>query len=75
MLEKTLNEEDSMFAEDLNNYEGKWLALVESKGTQVIVASGDDAEQAMKEARTRGFGEAYLYKVFPFDQSYVPTGG
>ncbi len=66
-------ENDSMFAEDLNNYEGKWLALVESKGSKVIVGSGEDAEQAMGEAVAKGFDDAYLYKVFPFDRSYVPT--
>ena len=64
---------DSMFVEDLNGYEGKWLALIESDGSQTIVGSGNDAEQAMSEATAKGFGEAFLYKVFPFDQSYVPT--
>jgi hypothetical protein len=64
---------DSMFAEDLDNYEGKWLALVESNGSQQIVASGEDAEEAMREAERKGFSEAYLYRVFPFDQAYVPT--
>jgi hypothetical protein len=64
---------ESAFADDLTQYEGKWLALVESEGLQRVVGSGDDAEQAMGEANAKGFGDAYLYKVFPFDQAYVPT--
>jgi hypothetical protein len=69
----TAEEVESVFAEDLTPYQGKWLALVESEGVQHIVGSGADAEQAMKEATAKGFSDAYLYKVFPFDQAYVPA--
>lgn len=67
-----IEEKESDFLEDLRPYENKWIALIESEGAKIIVGSGDEADEAMREAEAKGFGDAYLYKVFPFDVGYIP---
>ncbi len=70
-----IEEKESDFVEDLTKYENKWIALIESEGAKIIVGSGVDADEAMREAEAKGFADAYLYKVFPFDRGYIPLTG
>lgn len=70
-----IEEKESGFVEDLKKYENKWVALIESEGAKIIVGSGVEADEAMDEARAKGFSDAYLYKVLPFDRGYIPLTG
>jgi hypothetical protein len=56
--------------EQLKNYEDKWVALLEPE--KKVVASGDDASEAKREAEKRGHKKFILLKVFPFRAGYVP---
>lgn len=55
--------------EQLKKYENKWVALKEGKE---IVASGEDALQAKREAEKKGFKDAVLFKVMQFSSGYAP---
>jgi len=67
-------EENNMISlEDLRQYENKWVALVESNGAEIIVASGEDATGAKREAENKGFKEVVLYRVSPADRGYIPS--
>ena len=54
----------------LKNYEGKWVALLESD--KKVVGSGKDASEAKQEAEKKGYKDFILLKVFPFRAGYVP---
>ena len=58
--------------EQLKSYEGKWVALLELEGETKVVASGEDAYEAKQESEKKGYRDAALLKVFPFDAAYVP---
>lgn len=53
----------------LRDYEGKWVAISEDEDR--VVGSGDTPVQAKAEADARGYSEAALFKVRPFDRFYV----
>jgi len=55
------------FVEALRHHEDRWVAIVESDGSEVIVGSGRDAVEAQSDAEMKGFGDAVLFKVPPFD--------
>jgi len=63
---------DSNFPEIIGNFENKWVAIAEVDGKETIVGSGDDATQATRDAKARGFFETYLFKVPSFRVSYAP---
>lgn len=57
---------------DLNKYINKWVAF-EDNGSDKVVGVGNDAVEAKKDAKKKGYtGELVLFKVFPFSQ-YVPA--
>jgi hypothetical protein len=68
-----IEERELAFLEELKKHENKWVALVESDGAEVIVGSGDDAVQATRDAEAKGFKDAVLYRVQPFDRGYIPS--
>lgn len=47
--------------EELENYENRWVAILESE--RRIVGSGNTAVEAKQEAKTRGYSEIALFKV------------
>jgi hypothetical protein len=58
--------------DDLMNYENKWVAI--SQGEDKVVGSGDDADEAIRDAERNGYDEPILFKVRRFGQSYsLPT--
>lgn len=63
---------DSTFPEVIGNFENKWVAIAEVDGREAVVGSGDDATQATREAKAKGFFETYLFKVPSFHVSYAP---
>lgn len=63
---------DSNFPEVIGNFENKWVAIAEVDGKETVVGSGEDATQATREAKAKGFFETYLFKVPSFHVSYAP---
>jgi hypothetical protein len=63
---------DSNFPEIIGNFENKWVAIAEIDGKEAVVGSGEDATQATREAKAKGFFETYLFKVPSFHVSYAP---
>lgn len=55
--------------DDLMNYEGKWVAILEDE--ERVVGSGDTPIQAKAEAVANGYDGAALFKVQPFGRYYV----
>lgn len=56
--------------QELKNYENKWVALIEPE--KKVVASGEDASEAKKEAEKKGYKDVILFRVFSFRAGYVP---
>jgi hypothetical protein len=72
-MEEILDEKESAFLKELERLENKWVAIIESNGARRVVGSGNDAVEAMGEAESKGFGDAFLLKVQPFDRGYIPA--
>ena len=72
MIEEAIDERELAFLEEMEKYENKWIAFVESNGADIIVGSGNDAVEAMNDAETNGFPDAVLFKVPRFDRGYIP---
>ena len=68
-----IEEKESAFLEELRKYENKWVAIHETSEGEMVVGSGDDAVQAMREAEANGFRDAFLMHITPFDRGYIPT--
>ena len=68
-----MTEEKQGLEDDLRNYEGKWVAISEDEDR--VVGSGDTPLQAKADADARGYTEAALFKVRPFDRYYVYSTG
>lgn len=64
---------ETMFLKELERYENKWVALVRTGEGETIVASGEDAAIAMRNAQEQGVNEPILYKVHSFDVGCIPT--
>jgi len=62
-------EEKKSLEDDLVNYENKWVAILEEEDR--VVGSGDTPYEAKAEADAKGYEEAALFKVRPFDKYYV----
>jgi hypothetical protein len=71
MIDEKIDPKELAFLSELDKYENKWVAIVESDGAKIIVGSGCDATEAIAEAS--GFDDAALLKVFPFDRGYIPA--
>jgi hypothetical protein len=63
---------DSDFPAIIGSFENKWVAIAEVDGKDTVVGSGEDATQATREAKAKGFFETYLFKVPSFHVSYAP---
>lgn len=68
-----IEERELAFLEELKKYENKWVAIYERDAREVIVGSGDDAVEAMRQAEANGFADAVLMKLTAFDKGYIPT--
>lgn len=52
-------------------YVGKWVAL--SQDYKQVVAVGDSMKKVSEDATEKGFPQAILHKVLPFDQGFIPS--
>lgn len=74
MIKETMSEKESTFLKELEKHENKWVAIHRSgDDEEIIVGSGNDANEAMDEAEKKGFKDAALLKLNHFDRSFVPT--
>lgn len=58
--------------EQLKKYENKWVAILEPDRRK-IVASGENALEAKKEAEKKGYNDVILMKILPFRMGYIPS--
>jgi hypothetical protein len=73
MTEDVIDANELAFLNEMEKHENQWIAFVRSNGAEVIVGSGDDAVDAMAQAEAKGFPDAILLRVPPFDRGYIPT--
>jgi hypothetical protein len=65
-------EQEMAFVEALRDYEDRWVAIIQAGGTETIVGSGRDAVEALSDAKARGFENAILFRVPPFNTTFIP---
>ena len=63
---------DTNFPDIIRAYENKWVAIAEIEGKETVVGSGDDATEATRQAKARGYLDTVLFRVPSFHVSYVP---
>jgi hypothetical protein len=73
MIDDAINENELAFLKQLEDHENEWVAFIEDHGAEIVVGSGKDAVEAIREAETRGFPDAVLMKVPPFDRGLIPS--
>ena len=69
MMKPIMNEQ---LLQQLQEHEGKWVALFGPDGATQIVAVGVDASDASEKAAKKGYAETTLLKVLPANAAYVP---
>lgn len=67
-----IEDRELVFLEQLRKYENKWVAIFESDNEEIVVGSGTSAVEAKREAEAKGFKDAVLLWVKPFNMSYMP---
>jgi len=73
MIEEAIDEKEMAFLKQLEEHEDEWVAFIEDHGAEIVVGSGTDAVEALKDAEKRGFRNAILMKVPPFDRGFIPA--
>ncbi|OLD28028.1 MAG: hypothetical protein AUJ04_02490 [Acidobacteria bacterium 13_1_40CM_3_55_6] len=73
MIEEAIDEKELAFLSQLEEHENEWVAFIEEDGAETVVGSGKDAVEAIKDAEKRGFPDAILMKVPPFDRGFIPA--
>jgi len=73
MIEEAIDEKELAFLSQLEQHENEWVAFIEKDGAEIVVGSGKDAVEAIEDAEKRGFRNAILMKVPPFDRGLIPT--
>ena len=71
--EEGISESELAFLKQLEQHEDEWVAFIEKDGAEIVVGSGKDAVEAIRDAETQGFPNAVLMKVPPFDKALIPT--
>jgi len=73
MIEEAIDEKELSFLRQLEEHENEWVAFIEEDGAEIVVGSGKDAVEAAQDAEERGFPDAVLMKVRPFDRGFIPA--
>lgn len=73
MIEEAINDEELAFLRQLEEHENEWVAFVEDHGAEIVVGSGKDAVEAIRDAEKQGFPNAVLMKVPRFDRGLIPA--
>src|SRR5713226_8107993 len=72
MIEEAIAEKELAFLRQLEEHENEWVAFIQKDGAETVVGSGKDAVEASRDAEERGFPDAILMKVRPFDRGFIP---
>ena len=72
-MEEAIDQKELAFLNQLEQHENEWVAFIEQDGAEIVVGSGKDAVEASNDAENRGFRNAILMKVPPFDRGLIPT--
>ena len=73
MIEEAIDEKELAFLNQLEEHEDEWVAFIQKDGAETVVGSGKDAVEASRDAEERGFPDAILMKVRPFDRGFIPS--
>ena len=73
MIEKAIDENELAFLRQLEEHENEWVAFTQEGGVETVVGSGKDAVEPIRDAEKRGFPDAVLMKVRPFNRGYIPA--
>ncbi len=73
MIEEAIDEKELAFLGQLEQHENEWVAFIEKDGAEIVVGSGKDAVEAIRDAEKRGFPDAVLMKVPRFDRGLIPA--
>ena len=71
MIEEAIDEKELAFLKQLEEHEDEWIAFIEVDGAEIVVGSGKDAVEAIRDAEEQGFPNAVLMKVPPFDTTLI----
>jgi hypothetical protein len=72
MIEE-LTEKEAAYLSEMRKHENRWVAVIKSEGASVIVGSGKDAVEAKNEALLKGFTDAVVFWVRPFNGRYISS--
>jgi hypothetical protein len=73
MIEEKISDKEMAFAEELSQYRGKWVAILNyGSDEEVIVGSGDSIIEARRDAQGKGFNDATFFKVPRTDSIFIP---
>ena len=67
MIEEAIDEKELAFLSQLEEHENEWVAFIEEDGAETVIRQWQGCRGAIKEAKKRGFPDAILMKVPPFD--------
>jgi hypothetical protein len=74
MIEEAIDEKELAFLKQLEEHEDEWVAFIkQDDGAEIVVGSGKDAVEAIKDAESRGFTDTVLIKVPRRDQVFIPA--
>lgn len=68
-----MDDKEKQFAEELAKYPNQWVAIDMTDAEKKVVGVGEDAEEASREAEDKGYPEAFLFKVFPYEGQFIPS--
>jgi hypothetical protein len=57
----------------IEDYENKWVALIERNGEDLVVGVGSDAVEAIADSKAKGFEDPILMKIPRFDVGFIPS--
>ena len=69
----TTIDKESAFADLIRDYENQWIAIIEKDGVELVVGTGSSPSEAAKEAASKGFPSAMLFKVPSFTSRFIPS--
>jgi hypothetical protein len=72
-MEDTLEKNEQDLLNELRKHENQWVALYGQDPNERVVASGEDAEMVIAEARKQGFKDFSLMYVRSFSVGFLPA--
>jgi len=64
-------DKESAFADLIKDHENQWVTIIEKDGVEFVVGTGSTAVEAVKDAATKGYPQAMLFKVPSFKARFI----